>query len=208
MTSSTSTKSCRVWVVGGHATGKSVLSRWIARRYNLPRFDEVARSEIAKMGANSFDTLRTDLDAVTQFQRNVFTTQVDVGKGLDRFVSDRAFDNLAYACEQADFGTTADLWESAECRRYVGRACTRRSLGPYAKAVDANEGVVFFVRPGVVPVADGTRATSDLDVAGIYRIDGAIKLLLELGRVRYVPIQTTVFQERASIVSGVLRYLT
>lgn len=191
-------KPCSVWVVGPHSSGKSVLSRWISRRYKLPLFDEVARIEIAKMGSKSFDALRADLDAVTQFQRNVFLTQLQVGQGVPRFVSDRAFDNLAYAAENADPDVVAELWESAECRRYVSAI---------AAAVDERRGVVFFVRPGVAVEDDGTRAKRDLDAAAIYRIDGMMKILLHLGRVKAVPIETTIFQERASIVDAVLRHI-
>lgn len=192
-------KPLRVRVVGSHATGKSVLAAFIAQRYSLPLLDEIARIEQVKMGRDSFDKLRTDLDAVTTFQRRVFAMQLETGKGMLRYVSDRAFDNLAYASSHADFGTAADLWERPDCKRYIQDV---------ADDVEQRHGVVFFVRPGVVPVADGTRATGDLDVAGVHSIDGAIKLLLELGRVRYVPIHTTNFQERAMLVHSVLRYLS
>lgn len=186
----------KVWVCGAQCTGKSKLVAHIAKTYQLPVLDEVARIEIAKMGAISFDALRTDLDAVTRFQRNVFAQQLQMGVGLDRFVSDRAFDNLAYCAESARFGTVADLWESPECRAYVSGI---------ARAVDNGDGVVFFVRPGVAAEQDGTRARGDLDGGGIDRIDGMIKLLLGLGRVQPVDVRGVLFQERATLVDSVLR---
>lgn len=186
----------KVWVCGAQCTGKSKLVAHIAKTYQLPVLDEVARIEIAKMGATSFDALRTDLDAVTRFQRNVFTQQLQMGVGLDRFVSDRAFDNLAYCAESARFGTVADLWDSPECRWYV------ESI---AQAVNSGDGVVFFVRPGVAAEQDGTRARGDLDGGGIDRIDGMIKLLLGLGRVQPVDVRGVLFQERATLVDSVLR---
>lgn len=186
----------KVWVCGAQCTGKSKLVAHIAKTYQLPVLDEVARIEIAKMGATSFDALRTDLDAVTRFQRNVFTQQLQMGVGLDRFVSDRAFDNLAYCAESARFGTVADLWESPECRRYI------ESI---AQAVNNGDGVVFFVRPGVAAEQDGTRARGDLDNGSIDRIDGMIKLLLGLGRVQPVDVRGVLFQERATLVDSVLR---
>lgn len=192
-------KTLRAQVVGAHATGKSELARYISRRYGLPLLDEVARIEIAKMGRQSFDELRVDLAAATEFQRRVFATQLRIGQGLRRFVSDRAFDNVAYASNHADFGTAADLWELPACRRYVASI---------AEDIKAKRGVVFFVRPGVAARGDGTRATGDLGAADIDVIDGAIKLLLELGRVDYVPISTTNFAERARCVHGVMRFLT
>ena len=189
---------CRVWVVGSHNTGKSNLSRWIASTYDLPLFDEIARIEVAKMGSKNFDQLRTDLAATTAFQRNVFEQQLRVGEGVARFVSDRAFDNLAYSASFADVDLVADLWESPACRRYVG---------DIAATVRDGAGAVFFVRPGVAAENDGTRAAGDLGSDDVARIDGMVKLLLGLGRVRYVPIETTNFQERASIVDAVLRFI-
>lgn len=184
-----------MWVVGSHSVGKSSLVHHIAATYSLPILDEIARIEMAKMGGG-FDKLRTNLDAVTQFQRNVFAAQTRVGAKLRRYVSDRALDNLAYAAEAAASGTVADLWQSSECQDYVKLL---------RSSVERGEGAVFFVRPGVKPVADGVRAEGDLDAAAVHRIDFGVKLLLELADVRYVPIATTIFQERASIVDGVLR---
>lgn len=192
------TKPCKIYILGAHSQGKSTLARHIAATYRLPLFDEIARIEIAKLGSMSFDALRTNLDAVTRFQRNVFAAQLQVGAGVARFVSDRAFDNLAYAAENAAIGTAGKLWRSAGCRRYVGAI---------ADDVRQGHGAVFFVRPGITGVADGTRAESDLDAASIHRIDGMVKLLLDLGDVAAVPIQTTNFQERCAIVDAVMRRL-
>lgn len=190
-------KPLRIEVVGSHSVGKSVLVRHIAKAYGLPILDEIARIEIAKMGGG-FDKLRTDLDAVTRFQKNVFHAQIRAVQGVERYVSDRAFDNVAYAAENAACGTAAAMWRSPACRRYV------RGI---ADTVRRCEGAVFFVRPGVALARDGVRAEGDLDATGVLLIDGMVKLLLELGDVPYVPIRTTNFQERAAIVAGVLRGL-
>ena len=107
-----------------------------------------ARIEIAKMGGDSFDRLRTDLDAVTRFQKNVFHAQIRAVQGVERYVSDRAFDNIAYAAENAACGTAAAMWRSPACRRYV------RGI---ADTVRRCEGAVFFVRPGVALARDGDR---------------------------------------------------
>lgn len=191
-------KTLRVWVCGGQCSGKSVLVKWIAAEYDLPVLDEVASIQIAKLGRTGFDKLRVDLDAVTAFQRGVFEMQLTMGRGMRRFVSDRAFDNLCYAAEHARPGTVADLWEDPRCRTYV------RGI---ARAVERREGAVFFVRPGVDPDHNGTRSDKDLAPDAIHRLDGMTKLILELGRVRYVPINTTIFQERAAIVDATLRGL-
>ena len=129
-------KPLRIEVVGSHSVGKSVLVRHIAAAYDLPILDEIARIEIAKMGGDSFDRLRADLGAVTRFQRNVFQAQLRAGAGVPRYVSDRAFDNIAYAAENAAHGTAAAMWRSAACRRYVrGPGCL--SVWPGSRSVCA-----------------------------------------------------------------------
>jgi len=188
---------CKVWICGAQSTGKSTLARWISKTYSLPILDEAASVEVAKLGGN-LDELRADLDAVTTFQRRVFAAQLQLGQGLKRYVSDRAFDNVCYAAEHAATGTAASLWKSSECREYVEEI---------AFAVREKRGVVFFVRPGVRAATNGIRAVSDLDMASLHRVDGAVKLLLELADVHPVPIATTIFQERAAIVDGVLRHI-
>lgn len=193
----TTTRQCKVWICGAQSTGKSTLARWVSRTYSLPILDEVASIEVAKLGGN-LDRLRADLDAVTRFQRRVWAAQLEAGKRFRRYVSDRAFDNICYAAEHAESGTAARLWRNVQCRKYVK---------DIASVVAQKQGAVFFVRPGVDGVHNGVRAQGDLDAASVHRVDGAIKLLLELADVRYVPINTTIFQERASIVDGVLRHI-
>src|SRR5579871_6710456 len=89
----------RIYFVGAHATGKTTMTRYVSRKFGLPMITEVARAVLAELETN-LDALRTDMDLVAEYQRRVFERQVQVermqGSG---FVSDRAFDNLAYAAE-------------------------------------------------------------------------------------------------------------
>src|SRR3954452_24277629 len=90
----------RIYFVGAHATGKTTMTRYVSRRYGLPMISEVARAVLAEL-ETSLDSLRTDMDLVAEYQRRVFGRQVQVEKlqGSRGFVSDRAFDNLAYVAE-------------------------------------------------------------------------------------------------------------
>src|ERR1043165_3314067 len=89
----------RIYFVGSHATGKPTLCRHISRRYGLPMISEVARAVLAEM-ETGLDALRTDMDLVAEYQERVFQRQ-GTGEQQDegRYVSDRAFDNLAYVAE-------------------------------------------------------------------------------------------------------------
>src|SRR6478672_5721139 len=107
----------RVYFVGSHATGNTTMTRYVSRRYGLPMITEVARAVLAEL-ETSLDALRTDVDLVAEYQRRVFERQVQVEKMQGSgFVSDRAFDNLAYAAEHTLI--FADLINSPTYREYM-----------------------------------------------------------------------------------------
>src|SRR5215510_5430518 len=107
----------RIYFVGSHATGKTTMTRYVSRRYGLPMITEVARAVLAEL-ETSLDALRTDVDLVAEYQRRVFEWQVQVerAQGGSGFVSDRAFDNLAYAAEHTL--VLADLIQADEYQKY------------------------------------------------------------------------------------------
>ena len=176
----------RIYFVGSHATGKTTMCRFVSRRYGLPMITEVARAVLAEM-ESSLDALRTDIDLVAEYQERVFARQVAIEKLHEgRFVSDRAFDNLAYAAEHAT--SVADMMSD---QRFVD----------YMRWV--SDGTVFFLRPHQSLLReDGVRA--GLSWESVLRIDGMIKLLLEQHRIAYLPIESVSMQERVRAVEFVL----
>jgi nicotinamide riboside kinase len=176
----------RVYFVGSHATGKTTLCRYVSRRYGLPMISEMARAVLAEM-ETSLDALRTDMDLVAEYQERVFARQVEVERiHQGRFVSDRAFDNLAYAAEHTT--VSAEMLGDPAFTEYMRWV---------------NAGVVFFLRPHPSLLReDGTRAGVSWD--SVLRIDGMIKLMLEQYRVAYLPIESVSMQERVRAVEFVL----
>jgi hypothetical protein len=160
----------RIYFVGSHATGKTTLCRYVSRRYDLPMISEVARAVLAELEA-TFDALR----------------QVAVERQhAGTFVSDRAFDNLAYAAEHTTI--LADL-------------LSQDGFTEYMRWV--SEGIVFFLRPHASLLReDGVRAGVSWE--SVLRIDGMVKLLLEQHRVSYLPIESVSMQERVRAVEFVL----
>jgi hypothetical protein len=179
----------RIYFVGSHATGKTTMTRWVSRRYGLPMITEVARAVLAELEID-LDSLRTDMERVSDYQRRVFERQIAIEKLQEKgFVSDRAFDNLAYAAEHAlVLGDIMSGQSGEEVRQYMEWV---------------SEGVVFFVRPHRSLLReDGVRAGVDWD--SVVRIDGMVKLLLEQFRIPYLPIDTPSMQERVRGVEFVL----
>jgi hypothetical protein len=177
----------RIYFVGSHATGKTTMTRYVSRRYGLPMITEVARAVLAEL-ETSLDALRTDMDLVAEYQRRVFERQVQVERAqAGEFVSDRAFDNLAYAGEHTLI--LADLINSDEFKKYTDWV---------------SQGIVFFVRPHKDLLReDGVRAGVTWE--SVLRIDGMIKLMLEQSRIPYLPIESVAMQERARAVDFVLK---
>ncbi len=176
----------RIYFVGSHATGKTTLCRYVSRRYGLPMITEVARAVLAEM-ESSFDAIRTDMDQVAEYQDRVFARQVSIEHLHEgAFVSDRAFDNLAYAAEHTL--VLADLMGDQRFRDYMKWVA---------------DGTVFFLRPHASLLKeDGVRAGVSWE--SVLRIDGMIKLLLEQHRVSYLPIESVSMQERVRAVDFVL----
>lgn len=176
----------RIYLVGAHATGKTTLARWVRDHYGLPMIAEVARGVLAEMEAR-LETLRTDIELVNRYQYEVFRRQIDAEHAVGGpFVSDRAFCNLAYAAHHSTI--LADIFRD-------------RKLGDYMNWV--RQGIVFFVRPHrELVVADGVRA--GLDWEEVVRIDGMVKLLLEVFGVPYIPVESLSMQERVRLMERVL----
>ena len=176
----------RIYFVGSHATGKTTLCRYVSRRYGLPMISEVARAVLAEM-ETALDALRTDMDLVAEYQERVFARQVAVEQQhAGRFVSDRAFDNLAYVAEH-----TMNAAAMMNDQRFHD----------YMRWV--SEGVVFFLRPHPSLLKeDGVRTGVSWD--SVLRIDGMVKLMLEQHRISYLPIESVSMQERVRAVEFVL----
>ena len=176
----------RIYFVGSHATGKTTLCRYVSRRFGLPMISEVARAVLAEM-ETGLDALRTDMDLVAEYQERVFARQVAVEQQHEgRYVSDRAFDNLAYVAEHTT--NAATMMNDPRFRDYM-------------KWV--SEGVVFFLRPHQSLLKDdGVRAGVSWD--SVLRIDGMVKLMLEQHQISYLPLESVSMQERVRAVEFVL----
>lgn len=176
----------RIYLVGAHSTGKTTLARWVRDRYGLPMISEVARSVLAEMEAR-LDGLRSDVEAVNRYQAEVFRRQIEAeAQHGGSFVSDRAFCNLAYAAHHATI---------------LGELAADPMLRRYMESVQS--GLVFFLRPHrELLAADGVRAGVEWEE--VLRIDGMVKLLLEIFQIPYIPVASLSMQERVRLIERVL----
>lgn len=164
------------------------MARYVSRKYDLPMITEVARSVLAEM-ETSLEALRTDVDLVGAYQTKVFKRQLETERAEGKnYVSDRAFDNLAYAAEHTT--VLHKLVGSKEFKRYISWL--------------RNDSRVFFVRPHEhLLQSDGTRERLVWD--SVVRIDGMVKFMLEQFNIPYMILESASMQERCRIVDYVLK---
>lgn len=181
-------KQLRVYLTGSHSTGKTTLARWISAEYNLPLITEVARSLIAEKERTLAD-FRVDIDAASLFQRQILERQISKEEEhAAGFVSDCSFDNLAYASNHTL--AVSKLFELAK---------------HYAESLNEKDAVVFFVRPHRHMLKDdGVRLIGSWEE--VVRIDGMVKMLLELHDIDYVSLDSDNMVERTRAVRAVLRH--
>lgn len=177
----------RIYIMGAHSTGKTTLARYISQRWQIPLVTEVARSVLAEHELK-LGHLRTDIKTVNAYQRAVYERQLAAERAVadGAFVSDRGFDNLAYAAMYSTI--TQQLMDSKLMQEWFALM----------------EGsIIFFLRPHSSLVAeDGTRANVNWD--DLVAIDGMVKFLLEMSGLRYLPVHAQKMQERVRIVEAVL----
>jgi len=175
-----------VYLVGAHATGKTTLARWIRDHFGLPMISEVARGVLAEM-EERLDSLRTDVELVSHYQSQVFERQIEAEQAQPgSFVSDRSFCNLAYAAHHSNL---------------MNEVATDPRFAEYMRSV--NQGIVFFLRPHrELLQEDGVRAGVDWEE--VLRIDGMVKLMLEMFAVPYIPISCLSMQERTRTTERIL----
>lgn len=180
-------KDVRVYFVGAHATGKTTLARYVSRRFGLPLLTEVARSVLAEREL-TIQSLRSDLEVVDAYQSAVFQRQVAEESKHQTFVSDRSFDNLAYAAQHA---------------RILHGLIDSAGLECYVQSLQKEETIIFFVRPSQITLKDdGVRESVAWD--DVIAIDACVKFMLEMWGLRYFTLSMSSLQERARLVDAVL----
>jgi nicotinamide riboside kinase len=182
----------RIYFIGCESSGKTTLARYISKRLNLTMLSEVARTVLAEREL-SVDSLRSNLDEVNSYQEEIFFRQVkEESKYENNFVSDRSFDNLAYAAKYSTI--FKKLIDSKECKDYITQL---------KKGIDEGETKIFFVRPfKSILKNDGVRETVSWENA--VGVDAMIKLLTQLFDIKCINIQTDSMQERVQLLESTL----
>lgn len=180
----------KVYFIGAHSTGKTTLARYVAERYKLPLLNEVARTVLAEK-EYQIDTMRANLEIINSYQYDVFYRQIAEEEKHDSFVSDRSFDNLAYAAQHS---------------RVLPHLMRDEKLKHYTTMLKQKDSLIFFVRPSKATLRnDGVRESLNWD--GIISIDAMIKFLLEMWELKYFQVSSDNMQERTQLIDSVLNLI-
>lgn len=163
----------KIALIGASSTGKSTLSRLLARELRLPLIREQARVVLAEMG-KTLTELRAVPDDIVRFQYAVLQAQIDseLECADSGFVSDRSiFDNLVLFLRHCEVQREhVESYQEIVLRHYQNY--------PYD--------VLIFLRPGEFPVEDdGVRTPSPLYQS---QVDGMILAILKLYSVPVVEV--------------------
>lgn len=180
----------RIYFVGGESSGKTTLAKMTSQQFQLPMITEVARTILCEKEL-SLDSLRTNLDVVDEYQTSVFKRQIEEEKKYKSFVSDRSFDNLAYAGQYS---------------RILSYLINLSDTKQYIESLKEKDVVIFFVRPAKECLKqDGMRES--LVWENVLRIDSNIKFMLEMWNLPYIQINFSNMQERIRLIESVLKYV-
>jgi nicotinamide riboside kinase len=177
----------KVYLVGAHSCGKSTLARYVSVKYNLPMITECARMILSEKELQ-IEQLRYDLDVADQYQEEIFNRQLVEESKYESFVSDRSFDNLAYAAQHT---------------RILSKLINSSALQEYLTVLRRPNSFIFFVRPTKATLKDdGVRESINWD--GLIAIDSKIHFLLEMYSLKYFQINTPNMQERIRLIDSTL----
>lgn len=179
----------KVYFVAAHSVGKSTLTRYVSKKYNLPMIFESARIVLSEQELH-IDSLRADLDNANNYQNNVFERQLQEEAKYDSFISDRSIiDVLAYTAQHTSI---------------LPKLLQHPSLPTYIDKLKSSDVKIFFVRPSKATLkADGIRESLSWD--GIISIDSKIHFMLEMYGLNYFQINTDSMQERIKLIDSVLQ---
>jgi hypothetical protein len=177
-----------VYFVGADRGGKTTLCRYVRDAYRLTMLGEAARTVLHR-DEDDFARIRATGVSASKYQCDVFNRQLreeDATKAP--YVSDRAFDNLAYASEHGrNFKELYDALPPA-----------------YLERLRAS--VVFFVKPAhdifLAGAADPVRARTDWDA--VQRISAKVEMLLQLLEIPHVTIAESIASRREELIDYTL----
>lgn len=160
----------RVFCVGTQGCGTSTLAQRISEEYDLQLIRDSVRTTVGEMDLD-IGAARNNLLHLSEFQMRIFLRQrraelrmiMNKEDQSGEFVSDQAFDNVAYTMQFSPIGQ--EFLHSKVLEEYMSRL--------------RENSIILYVYPYAPTIRDdGVRPKSDLDWGAVMRTDGIIFSLI------------------------------
>lgn len=176
----------RIYFAGAFSEGKTLLKNKVAKEYNLTAIPEQVRVIAGERELESLAPIRIHPDQVEEFQIETLKRQFESEKAVgDNFVSCRCIDNVAFL---GFFGG----------RYSLNRLRNSKIYKEYINWLTMGDEVIFYMLPHKNLISsDGFRDT-DWELA--LQISGAVKMVLEMEGVRYIPVHPLAASDRERII--------
>lgn len=180
----------RVYFAGAFSEGKTSLKNKVAIKYGLTPIPEQVRVISAEQEIISLEKLRADTAAVEKFQIEALHRQFESEKPYKNgLVSCRCIDNVAFL---GFFGKRDSLYTLRKSETYLN----------YVEWLSEPDVEIFYILPQKKLISsDGFRDT-DWELA--LQISGAVRMILEVEGLKYVPIHPLSAADRERLIFNYL----
>ena len=180
----------RVYFAGAFSEGKTSLKNKIAEHYKLTPIPEQVRVISAEREIVSLEKLRIDTSSIDEFQWETLKRQFESEKIIGKnFVSCRCIDNVAFL---AFFGS----------RGHLSAVRATKVYKDYVEWLKRDDVTIFYMLPQKrLITGDGFRDT-DQDLA--LQISGAVRMVLEMEGLNYIPVHPLAASDRERIIFNYL----
>ena len=180
----------RIYFNSSFSCGKTTAKKWVASAYKLEKIPEIFRTVIAEREFTDLNTLRANVDLLTEVQIETIQRQFDFEyKIRNNFAACRGIDTLAFLIEFGDKNKIAKYLQSKEVNDYVN----------WLKEEDVK---TFLIKPEKELIkADGLRDT-DWDLS--LQIYGSVKSILSYYGIPYIPITSPNMADRQAVIKATL----
>jgi len=184
----------RVYFAGAFSEGKTTLKNKVAAKYNLFPIPEQIRVLAAEKDIDNLQNYRINTDNVTKLQEETLLRQYETEKLYGKnLASCRCLDSVAFL---AFFGRKGSFFNFRNSNTYL----------EYVSWLREPDAHIFYILPQKNLLSgDGFRDT-DWELG--LQISGAVRMILEVEGLDYIPISTSSSADREKIIFSYLDKVT
>jgi len=180
----------RVYFAGAFSEGKTTLKNKVAQHYNLFAIPEQIRVLAVEKDIESISKYRVNTDNVTDLQKETLRRQYESEKmHAGGLASCRCIDSVAFL---AFFGRKGSFYEFRNDNTYL----------EYISWLRDPDAHIFYMEPKRKLITEDGFRDTNWELA--LQISGAVRMILEVEGLEYIPITTDSSADREKIIFSYL----